>query len=153
MSELGELSAEKGRTEFSHIPDWFEWERSQVRAQVEEGSYFFQDRVRVDSLPNAKGYINLGEATLTHSLEGFILEKLSDSESFRLEKKPLSLYSLHIEFNYLGKHGDCIDLSTHDDTFYIYPLTKKNVVTKLQFAVEEIYRIKQAEQKQVQATV
>ena len=59
----------------------------------------------------------------------------------RLEKKPLSLYSLHIEFDYFGK-GDCIDLSTLDDTFYIYPLTRKNVVTKLQFAVEEIYKLK-----------
>ncbi len=27
MSELGELEAESGETEFSHIPDWYEWER------------------------------------------------------------------------------------------------------------------------------
>ena len=145
MSKLGELAAQKGETEFSHIPDWFEWERGQVRKQVEEGTYFFKDKVRVDSLPNAKGYVDLGEAVLTHSVDGFVLEKLNENEHFLLEKKPLSLYSLHIEFNYLGKKGDCIDLSTLDDTFYIYPLTKKNVVTKLQFAVEEIFRIKEAE--------
>jgi len=145
MSELGELSAVEGKTEFSHIPDWFEFERRMVRKQVEEGRYFFKDQVMVDSLPNAKGYIRLGEATLTHSMEGFVLERtLDDGDSFRLEKKALSLYSLHIEFDYMGK-GDCLDLSTLDDTFYLYPLTKKNVVTKLQFAVEEIYKIKEAE--------
>jgi hypothetical protein len=145
MSELGELSAVEGKTEFSHIPDWFEFERRMVRKQVEEGRYFFKDQVMVDSLPNAKGYIRLGEATLTHSMEGFVLERtLDDGNSFRLEKKALSLYSLHIEFDYMGK-GDCLDLSTLDDTFYLYPLTKKNVVTKLQFAVEEIYKIKEAE--------
>lgn len=144
MSTLGELSAVSGPTEFSHIPDWFEWERAQVRKQVEDGGYFFMDRVVVDSLPNAKGYIRLGEATLTHSLEGFVLEKMTDGEDFRLEKKPLSTYSLHIEFDYFGK-GDCIDLSTLEDTFYIYPLTRKNVVTKIQFAVEEIYRLKKRE--------
>jgi len=145
MSVLGELSAAEGITEFPHIPDWFEWERAQVRRQVEDGSYFFMDRVRVESLPNAKGYIDLGEATLTHSADGFVLEKLNDTEHLVLEKKPLSLYSLHIEFNYLGKKGDCLDLSTTDNTYYLYPLTQRNVVTKLQFAVEEIYRIKEGE--------
>lgn len=144
MSEFGELSAVKGKTEFSHIPDWFEFERTMVRRQIENGTYFFRDQVTVDSLPNAEGYIRLGEATLTHSTEGFVLELITDDESFRLEKKSLSLYSLHIEFDYFGK-GDCLDLSTTDDTFYLYPLTKKNVVAKLQFAVEEIYKIKEKE--------
>lgn len=143
MSKLGELSAVEGNTEFSHIPDWFEFQRKMVREQVESGRYFFQDHVIVDSLPNADGYIRLGEAMLTHTTEGFLLEKIDD-ESFRLEKKALSLYSLHIEFDYMGK-GDCLDLSTLDDTFYLYPMTKKNVVTKLQFAVEEIYKMKERE--------
>jgi len=146
MSVLGELSAENGETEFSHIPDWFEFERSMVRRQIENGSYFFMDQVAVDSLPNAKGYIRLGDAILTHSIDGFLLEKISDDESFRLEKKSLSLYSLHIEFDYFGK-GDCLDLSTSEETFYLFPLTRKNVVTKLQFAVEEIYKIKEKERK------
>jgi len=144
MNELGEISAIEGKTEFSHIPDWFEFERDMVRKQIEDGSYFFMDKVIVDSLPNAKGYIRLGEATLTHSIDGFVLEKFTDTEHFRLEKKPLSLYSLHIEYDYFGK-GDCLDLSTLEDTFYLYPLTRKNVVTKLQFAVEEIYKIKEKE--------
>jgi len=142
MSELGELSAVEGATEYSHIPDWFEFERKMVRRQIEEGTYFFRDRVMVDSLPNAKGYIRLGEATLTHSSEGFVLEKLEGDRQFRLEKKPSSLYSLHIEFDYFGK-GDCLDLSTIEDTFYLYPLTAQNAVTKLQFAVEEMYKFQE----------
>jgi len=147
MSELGELKAVEGETEFTHIPDWFEFERAQVRKQVESGEYFFQDQVMVDSLPNAKGYIRLGEATLTHSLNGFVLEKLENEDKFVLEKSPLSMYAAHIEFDYFGK-GDCIDLSTLEDTFYLFPLTKKNVVTKLQFAVEEIYKIKDRERQE-----
>jgi len=144
MSELGELSAVEGKTEYSRIPDWFEFERAMVRKQIEDGAYFFMDKVIIDSLPNAKGYIRMGEATLTHSIDGFVLEKFTDNEHFRLEKKPLSLYSLHIEYDYFSK-GDCLDLSTLEDTFYLYPLTRKNVVTKLQFAVEEIYKIKEKE--------
>lgn len=141
MTSLGELEALDGHTEYSHIPDWFEFQRREVRRQVESGTYHFEDRVIVDSLPNAKGYIRMGEATLRHTVEGFSLERLERDASFRLEKKSLSLYSLHVEYDYKGK-GDCIDLSTLDDTFYIYPMTMKNVVTKLQFAVEEIYALK-----------
>ena len=37
------------------------------------------------------------------------------------------------------KKGDCIDLLTLDDTYYIYPLNFKNVVTKLYFATEIFY--------------
>ena len=34
--EDGRLEATEGETEFDHIPDWFEWERSEVRRQLEE---------------------------------------------------------------------------------------------------------------------
>ena len=36
-SELGELKALEGKTEFSHIPDWYEWERENVRKEIEAG--------------------------------------------------------------------------------------------------------------------
>ncbi|MCE1195090.1 hypothetical protein LWX53_01135 [bacterium] len=142
MGTLGDLAAVAGETEFPHIPDWFEFQRAMVRKQLEEGGYFFEDRVAVDSLPNAKGYIRLGEATLRHGPDGFVLDGLDGDPSFRLEKKPLENYSLHIEFDYFGK-GDCIDLSTLEDTYYIYPLARKNCVTKLQFAVEELYKMEE----------
>jgi hypothetical protein len=148
MGVLGEMEAVTGETEFSHIPDWFEFQRAFVRRQVEDGSYFFVDQVIVDALPNAKGYVRLGEATLSHSLDGFVLEKITADEHFRLEIPSRSLYSLHIEFDYFGK-GDCLDLSTLEDTFYLYPLTRKNVVTKLQFAVEEIYKLKENEEQRL----
>ena len=154
MGVLGELSAVEGETEFSHIPDWFEFQRRQVRAQIADGSYRFSDRVIVDSLPNARGYVRLGEATLTHGPEGFVLENLAGDPSFRLELPVSALYSLHIEFDYFGK-GDCLDLSTPEDTYYLYPLAQKNVVTKLQFAVEELYNARMAamQKKPVPAAV
>lgn len=142
MDEYGRLSALEGETEFSHIPDWYEFERSQVRKQLETGTYRFEDEVDVDSLPNADGYIRLGRAKLTHDQNGFVLEGNFDGEPFRLEKEPLSMYSAHIEYDYLGKGRDCVDLSTLDDTYYLYPVHQTNVVTKLHFAVEELYKLK-----------
>ena len=58
MSELSELSADDGKTEFSHIPDWYEWERENVRREVEAGTYSSGPLpVKVNSLPNAKKFI------------------------------------------------------------------------------------------------
>ncbi|NTV90795.1 MAG: hypothetical protein HGA22_10635 [Clostridiales bacterium] len=143
MSEYGELSARTGETEFSHIPDWYEFERAQVRKQIEEKTYAFKGEVIVDSLPNAKGYIRLGKAMLTHDMTGFCLEGTLEGslegKPFRLKKEPLSMYSCHIEYEYFGK-GDCIDLSTLEDTYYLYPQGKQFAVTKFALATEELYR-------------
>ena len=52
--------------------------------------------------------------------------------------------SLHLEYDYCYiKPFDCFDVSTEKDSFYCYP-TKENVVTKLGFAVEEIYKMEMA---------
>jgi len=139
MGELGELSAEKGKTEFSHIPDWYEWERANVRRQVEEGTYRLACRVRVDSLPNAKRFIPLGEGTLVHDGEGFRVRVSGPYGEFTMEKPAPSQYSCHIEYDYLGKHGDCIDLNTLEDTWYIYPQGADFSVTKVALATEELY--------------
>lgn len=146
MDVYGKLHATEGETEFSHIPDWYEFERSQVRKQIEEGSYQFEDDVIIDSLPNAKGYIRLGDGHLKHDANGFVLTGTEFNQPLHLIKEPLSLYSLHIEYDYFGK-GDCVDLSTLDDTYYIYPKNRKNVVTKLHFAVEELFKIEKEKLK------
>lgn len=75
MDELGRLSAKEGETEFSHIPDWYEWQRAEVRAEIERGEYHFCDTVDVHSLPRCMRFEHLGEAKLTHDPEnGFVLE-------------------------------------------------------------------------------
>lgn len=142
----GSLSAQSGETEFSHIPDWFEWERSEVRRQIENGEYHFEDTVDVYSLPRCMRFEHLGEAKLTHDAEnGFVLCGTYRGEDYRIERKPLGMIGLHIEYDYCYiKPFDCVDISTEKDSFYCYP-TKQNVVTKLSFATEEIYKIKQAE--------
>ncbi|MBN2504016.1 MAG: hypothetical protein JXB20_01580 [Bacilli bacterium] len=140
MGEDGRITALEGKTEFSHIPDWYEFERELVKKEILSGKYHFEDRVTVDSLPNADGYIRLGEANLVHDANGFKLEGDFDGEHFLLKKEVESMYSLHIEYDYFGQ-GDCLDLSTLDNTYYLYPLTKKNVVTKLHFAVEELHKL------------
>ena len=141
MTELGELAAESGETEFSHIPDWYEWERANVRAEVEAGRYSSGVLpVHVDSLPNAKKFIRLGSGTLLHDGNGFTVRgRDADGDLFEMIKTVPSLYSCHIEYDYLGKYGDCVDLNTLEDTWYIYPESEDFSVTKMALATEELY--------------
>ena len=140
-NEDGNLQALEGETEFSHIPDWFKWEREQVKKQIEKGEYSFSDEVDVYSLPRCWRFMPLGKATLTHSAEnGFILEGCYNGEDYRIIRTPLENNSLHIEYDYCYiKPFDCVDISTENDSFYCYP-TKQNVITKLAFATEIIYQ-------------
>ncbi|MBR3423190.1 MAG: 1-acyl-sn-glycerol-3-phosphate acyltransferase [Clostridia bacterium] len=141
MSTLGELSGDNGVTEFSHIPDWYEWERKNVRAEVEAGTYSTGEMpVTVDSLPNARRFIRLGEGTMVHDMNGFTVRGTDvEGDPFEMIKPVPSLYSCHIEYEYLGKHGDCVDLNTLDDTWYIYPHDCEFAVTKMALATEELY--------------
>ena len=141
MSELGELSADEGETEFSHIPDWYEWERANVRREVENGTYSSGELpVTVDTLPNAKKFIRLGEGTMIHDMNGFTVRGTDvDGDPFEMLKPVPSLYSCHIEYEYLGKYGDCVDLNTLEDTWYIYPHDCEFAVTKMALATEELF--------------
>ena len=141
MSELGELSADEGETEFSHIPDWYEWERANVQKEVADGTYSSGVLpVTVDTLPNAKKFIRLGEGTMVHDMSGFTVRGTDvDGDPFEMIKTVPSLYSCHIEYEYLGKHGDCVDLNTLEDTWYIYPHDCDFAVTKMALATEELY--------------
>ncbi len=143
LNEDGTLTALSGETEFSHIPDWFDWERQQVCEQIARGEYSFEDEVDVYSLPRCWRFTHLGKAKISHDPEnGFILEGHYNGAPYRVQRTPIENNSLHIEYDYCYiKPYDCFDISTDKDSFYCYP-TKPNVITKLGFAVEELYRIK-----------
>ncbi|MBQ3107484.1 MAG: hypothetical protein IJC68_02595, partial [Firmicutes bacterium] len=142
LNEDGTLTALSGETEFSHVPDWFEWERTQVREQVQNGTYSFSDEVEVYSLPRCWKFEELGKAKLTHDpVNGFVLDGHYNGADYHIQRIPLQTNSLHIEYDYCYiKPFDCVDISTENDSFYCYP-TKENVVTKLAFATEEIYQM------------
>jgi len=141
LGEDGVLVATEGETEFPHVPDWFAWEREQVRGQIERGEYRFEDEVEVYSMPRTWRFEKLGRARITHTIEdGFVLEGHYRGEDYRIQRLPIQMNSLHIEYDYCYiKPLDCFDISTEDDSFYCYPLTQQNVVTKLAFATEELY--------------
>jgi hypothetical protein len=137
MNELGELECDK--KSFSHIPDWFEWQRAQVNKEIRSGKYHYEEEVMIDSLPNATGYYRLGKGKLIHTSDGFRL--VGDfAPDFEVAKRPLENFGVHIEYDYFAR-GNGVSLSTSSDTYYIYPIDQKQSVTKLHFAAEELYKI------------
>ena len=142
LLESGDLSANEGETEFSHVPDWFEWEREEVRREIVEGRYSFESKVDVHSLPRCWRFEHLGDAVLTHTREaGFILKGEYNGKPYEIKRAPLETNSLHVEYDFPHiKPFDCVDISTENDSFYCFP-EGRNVVTKLSLATEEIYKL------------
>ena len=140
MDTLSRLEATEGETEFSHIPDWFEWERSEVRKEVESGNYRLETVVDIDSLPNSMGYYRLGSGKMIHDINGFHMETiLEDGTPFVINKKALENYGVHIEYDYHGK-GDHFSFSELDDTYCFFSRDKDFHITKISFGVEEVYK-------------
>lgn len=139
MNEYGRLKALEGETEFVHIPDWSNWERECVRKEVREGTYYFEDKVRVETLPGSLRFYKQGEGTLIQTVEGTTLKCNYYGEPYTLFRSAKSLESMHIEYDYL-RRGDCVDISIPEDSFWCY-LSKKDCITKISFATEEIHKL------------
>jgi hypothetical protein len=85
---------------------------------------------------------HIGKAKLTHSTDGFVVEGEYEGKPYRIHRAVAGMYGVHVEYDYCYvRPDDCIDISTDLDSLYCYP-TKNDVVTKLSFATEELYRHK-----------
>lgn len=138
MDEYGTLRRDG---EKCYIPDWYEWQRKQVEAQIDAHKYHLDCRVEVQALPNAQNFIDCGEGRLIHGEEGFQLffKDYGTKEERVLIFTPASCFSIHTEYDYRGK-GQCITLSTLDNTYFLFPLEEGFNATKIQFATEYMYQ-------------
>ena len=136
--ENGQLKCLNGETKFDYPSKWYYWEKECVKKEIEDGTYFFEDDVRVEELIGAKiGVVpKEGKFHLTHSIKDGI--QVTSDNDFSFHRSSLQSYAIHIEYNYLGR-GAFIELSTTTETYFVYPLNKPNYITKIHFAVEHIY--------------
>ncbi len=136
LSRLHGVNTDKG---FSHVPDWYRWEREQVKQQIERGEYSFEDEVRIEEYYSTKtGCITVGKGKLTHDKNGFTITGEANGEPFTVHKPVSSMYSCHIEYDFLGR-GDAVDIATEKTTYFMFLQTAPNALTKLHFATEELY--------------
>ena len=139
MDEYGRLHALNGETEFSHIPDWSNWERECVRKEIEDGTYYFEDDVKIFTLPSSIKFYKQGMGKLIQTPAETRIECNYYGKPYTLVRSAKHLESMHIEYDYLGR-GDCVDISIPDDSFWCY-LTKRNAITKISFATEEMHKL------------
>ena len=142
LNENGTIEAVDTESKFTKVLDWYHWERENVRNEISNGTYNFADDVEVYGFPRCWKFIKLGDAKVRHTIEeGFILEGHHNGQDYRIVREPIQSNSLHIEFDYCYvKPLDAFYINCEDDSLLCYP-KKKNVVTKLSFAVEELYQL------------
>ncbi len=147
MTELGELQATAGETEFSHIPDWYAWERAEVRREIEEGNYSLDTPVDIRMMVDAKALYDVGHGRLLHDSEGFRL--FDDAGNLMFEQKPRASHTLNADF-YWYEIADVIGIGDRKGLFYCFPEAVDGQVppvTKARLAAEEMYRIAMAERR------
>ncbi len=138
LTELGEMQAKDGVTEFSHIPAWYSWQRDAVRREILEKSYRMEAEVEIGMLVDTKALYMIGEGRLTHDVLGFHLTGCDGKLDYK--QAPLASYSLNADYNWY-EIGDVISIGNHAALYYCFPKGDKNIVTKARLASEEMYRL------------
>jgi hypothetical protein len=137
LNEDGSLQATTGDTEFSHIPDWYKWERECVREELENETYNLETDVKISMMVDYKAIYNVGEGKLIHNNNGFNLTGCNNK--LKYEQGPLSSYGLYADY-YWYQIADVICIGNKDALYYCFP--KDNIsVAKARMAAEELYKL------------
>ena len=139
LTETGYLAANDGDTRFDHVPDWYAWQREEVRRELEEGRYLLDEDVDIAMLVNTKYLCKVGEGRLTHTTDGFHLTGCNGQIDYT--QVPQASYSLYADY-FWYEIGDVISIGSKDVLYYCFPKDKTVPVAKARLATEELYKLK-----------
>ena len=137
LTPIGKLKALEGETEFAHIPDYYKWEREQVRQEILNGTYRMEADVKIGMMVDFKAIYMVGEGKLTHDLDGFKLTGCDGKLNY--EQKPLNSYGLYADY-YWYEIADVICIGNNERLYYCFP-QGGDVVAKTRMATEEMYKL------------
>ena len=138
MDELGQMKALEGETEYPHIPDWYAWERAEVRRELEEGTYSLETDVNIGMMVDYKAIYMVGDGHLSHSKDGFHLVGCDGKLDYT--QGPLACYGLYADY-YWYSIADVICIGNKDALYYCFPKDGTSVA-KTRMATEELYKMK-----------
>jgi len=141
LTDLGQLQAVEGQTEISHIPDYYRWERQQVRQELLEGTYKLDVEVDIAMQVDFKAIYMVGEGHLTHDRNGFRLTGCDGK--LRYTQKPQSCYSLYADY-YWYEIADCVCIGDNEVHYFLFPKKQGVSVAKMRLATEEMYKLYKA---------
>ncbi len=139
LTEKGFLSCENAKTKFKHIPDWYRWEREEVKKSLEDGTYHLQVPVDICMMVDSYHVYSVGSGELTHTTEGFHLVGCDGKLNYA--QSPIASYSVYSDF-YWYEIGDIICIGDSKTLYYCFPKTDADIVAKTRLAVEELYKLK-----------
>ena len=137
MNELGEVIRQNGENRFTHIPDWYSWERECVRQEILEGTYKLDVPVSIGLMVNHEAIYMVGDGKLIHDNNGFHLS--ADDGSFNYEQAPQASYSCYSDY-YWYELGDIICIGEKKCLYYCFPKVE-GVVAKTRLVTEELYKL------------
>ena len=138
LTPYGKLSALEGETEFDHIPDWYQWQRQQVKQQIESGEYSLDTPVKIGVLVDHKALYMVGDGRLVHNADGFTLTGCDGKLNY--SQPPITSYTLNADY-YWYEIGDIISIGDRNTLYYCFPQDPKVSVTKARLATEELYKM------------
>lgn len=144
LTEYGELKATDGDGAFDHVPDWFRWEREQVRQELAAGTYHFDADVDVYMMVDYKALYHVEDGHLTQDENGFRL--VGKDGAYEYTQAPLSSYTVNCDY-YFYEIGDVISIGNKRHLFYCFPKDKHVTVAKVKLAAEELFKVKRKESR------
>ncbi len=138
LTEYGYMKALEGDTEFEHIPDWYRWQRSCVRQEIEKSTYMLDVPVDICMMVDMKCIYRVGAGNLKHTVEGFHLTGCDGKLDYR--QKPSSSYSLYSDY-FWYEIGDVICIGNSKVLYYCFPKAEGDIVAKTRLATEEMYKL------------
>ena len=137
LNEYGYLEAEEPA--FTHVPDWYAWQRAEVKKELEAGTYKLETPVKIGVMTDFQAIYMVGEGTLTHDTEGFRLTGCDGKLDY--SQGALSCYGLYADY-YWYEIGDMICIGNNDVLYYCFPQDPSVSVAKARLATEELYKLK-----------
>ena len=137
LDTLGRLNGVNVTPEFTHVPDWFSWEREQIREEIKAGTYRLDVPCDIAILKDSKALYMVGTGTLHHDNNGFILDGCDGKLHY--EQSPSASYSVNSDY-YWYEIGDIVSIGTNDCLYFCFP-KEGDIVAKTRIAAEELYKM------------
>lgn len=138
LTTLGQLRALEGDTEFSHIPDWYEWQREKVREEIAAGEYRLDVDVSIGVMVDFKAIYMVGNGHLVHDAGGFTLTGCDGKLEYTQSAQ--ACYGLYSDY-YWYEIGDVICIGNSERLYYCFPKDTGDVVAKTRIAAEEMFKL------------
>ena len=137
LDTLGRLKGINVTPKFTHIPDWFRWEREQIKEEISKVTYALDVPCDIAVLKDSKALYMIGTGRLHHDNNGFILDGCDGKLHY--EQVPSASYSVNSDY-FWYEIGDIVSIGTNDCLYFCFP-KEGDIVAKTRLAAEELYKL------------